>query len=64
MPTSSHIRFRQVGTSTWYSHHRPSPVTSVEDVDMNDLRNEYRDFENMTPTAKRSPLLVTGPLDT
>jgi len=31
---------------------------------MNDLRNEYWDFENMIPTAKRWPLLVTDPLDT
>lgn len=53
------------------SHHRPNPVTSVEDVDMNDLRNEYRDFDprirktiNIIPTAKRWPLLVTGPLNT
>jgi salicylate hydroxylase len=31
---------------------------------MNDLRNENRDFENMIPTAKRWPLLVTDPFDT
>ncbi|OCL14438.1 FAD/NAD(P)-binding domain-containing protein [Glonium stellatum] len=53
------------------SHHRPNPVIAVEDVDMNDFRNDYRDFDprirkiiDMVPTAKRWPLLVTGPLDT
>ena len=53
------------------SHHRPIPVDQVEDVDMNELRETYKDFDpriksivDMIPEARRWPLLVTGPLDT
>ena len=53
------------------SHHRNSLVEDVEDVDMDDLRATYKDYDprikkivNMVPTARRWPLLVTGPLDT
>ncbi|KAG8531739.1 uncharacterized protein KY384_003371 [Bacidia gigantensis] len=53
------------------SHHRPHPVASVEEVDMDEFRATYQDFDprikrivDMVPSAKRWPLLVTGPLDT
>ena len=53
------------------SHHRDRPVLDVEDIDMNDLRDVYKDFDprikrivDMVPTARRWPLLVTGPLKT
>ena len=53
------------------SHHREPPVDKVEEIDMNDLRDTYKDFDprikrivDMIPTAQRWPLLVTGPLDT
>lgn len=52
------------------SHHRPWPVSTVEEVDMQELRDEYKDFDprikrivDMIPTAQRWPLLVTGPLE-
>ena len=53
------------------SHHRDHPVDDVEDVDMDELRATYKDFDprikrivDMVPTARRWPLLVTGPLET
>lgn len=53
------------------SHHRNEPVEEVEDVDMNELRDTYKDYDprikrivDMIPTARRWPLLVTGPLKT
>lgn len=54
------------------SHHRSHLVEDVEDVDMEaDFRAAYKDFDprikrivNMVPTARRWPLLVTGPLKT
>jgi len=52
------------------SHHRPTLVDDVEEVDINELRETYKDYDprikkivNMVPSAKRWPLLVTGPLD-
>ncbi|KAL9065114.1 MAG: hypothetical protein Q9157_007591 [Trypethelium eluteriae] len=51
------------------SHHRPHPVSTVEDISMADLRAEYATFDpriqrivDMIPNAQRWPLLVTGPL--
>ena len=51
------------------SHHRDHLVDDVEDVDMDELRATYKDFDprikrivDMIPTARRWPLLVTGPL--
>ncbi|KAI9657699.1 MAG: hypothetical protein M1821_002875 [Bathelium mastoideum] len=53
------------------SHHRPSPVSAVEDINIADLHNEYATFDprikrivDMIPHAQRWPLLVTGPLAT
>ena len=53
------------------SHHRDHKVEDVEDVDMDDFRATYKDFDprikkiiGMVPTARRWPLLVTGPLKT
>ncbi len=53
------------------SHHRDRLVDDVEEVDMDELRATYKDYDprikkivDMVPTAKRWPLLVTGPLDT
>ena len=53
------------------AHHRPKPVTTVENVDMDELRDTYKDYDprikriiNMVPEAQRWPLMVTGPLDT
>ena len=52
------------------SHHRSHPVEEVQEVDMDELRATYKDFDprirrivEMIPTARRWPLLVTGPLD-
>ncbi|KAF8124848.1 hypothetical protein K438DRAFT_2002488 [Mycena galopus ATCC 62051] len=51
------------------SHHRPSPVSKVEYIDMQELYDEYKDYDprikrivDMIPEAQRWPLLVTGPL--
>ena len=53
------------------SHHRPNPVDHVEEVDMRELRETYKDYDprikrivDMIPSAQRWPLLVTGPLET
>jgi salicylate hydroxylase len=53
------------------SHHRPTLVDDVEEVDINEVRETYKDYDprikkivNMVPSVKRWPLLVTGPLDT
>jgi len=51
------------------SHHVDRLVDDVEEIDMNEFRDLYKDFDprikriiDMVPTAKRWPLLVTGPL--
>lgn len=53
------------------SHHRSTLVEDVEEVDMNEVRETYKDYDprikkivDMVPSVKRWPLLVTGPLDT
>ena len=53
------------------SHHRPNLVNAVEEVDMQELRDTYKDYDprikrivNMVPEAQRWPLMVTGPLKT
>lgn len=54
------------------SHHVDHLCDDVEDIDMEtEFRQKYRDFDprikrivDMVPTARRWPLLVTGPLDT
>lgn len=53
------------------SHHRDHLVDDVEDVDMDEFRATYANFDprikrivDMVPTARRWPLLVTGPLAT
>jgi len=53
------------------SHHRDTLVDDVQEVDMDELRATYKDYDprikkivDMVPTAKRWPLLVTGPLET
>ena len=53
------------------SHHRDHFVEDVEDVDMDEFRAAYKDFDprikriiDMVPSARRWPLLVTGPLKT
>lgn len=52
------------------SHHVDRLVDDVEEVDMNEFRDHYKNFDpriksiiDMVATAKRWPLLVTGPLD-
>jgi salicylate hydroxylase len=52
------------------SHHVDRLVDDVEEIDMNEFRDLYKGFDprikriiDMVPTAKRWPLLVTGPLD-
>ena len=52
------------------SHHVDRLVDDVEEIDMNEFRDLYKDFDprikriiDMVPTAKRWPLLVTGPLE-
>jgi salicylate hydroxylase len=54
-----------------WSHHRDYLVEDVEDVDMDEVRLLYKDFDprlkricDMVPTVRRWPLLVTGPLET
>lgn len=51
------------------SHHIDRAIDKVEDIDMNDLRKEYANYDprikrivDMIPEAQRWPLLVTGPL--
>lgn len=53
------------------SHHRPNSVSSVEQVDIQDLRDTYKNYDprikrivDMIPEAQRWPLMVTGPLNT
>ena len=52
------------------SHHRPDYVEDVQEVDMNELRDFYKDYDpiirkviDLVPSTLRWPLLVTGPLD-
>lgn len=52
------------------SHHVDRLVDDVEEIDMNEFRDPYKNFDprikrivDMVPTAKRWPLLVTGPLE-
>jgi salicylate hydroxylase len=52
------------------SHHVDRLVDDVEEIDMDYFRDLYKDFDprikriiDMVPTAKRWPLLVTGPLE-
>jgi salicylate hydroxylase len=65
-PISNRNSFNMV-----WSHHRGQPIEDVEDVDMDEVRLLYRDFDprlkricDMAPTVRRWPLLVTGPLET
>ena len=51
------------------SHHRPNLVHEVEEVDMQELRETYKDYDprikrivDMVPNAQRWPLRVVGPL--
>ena len=51
------------------SHHRPNLVHDVEEVDMQELRDTYKDYDprikrivEMVPSAQRWPLRVVGPL--
>ncbi|KAI1621082.1 salicylate hydroxylase [Exophiala viscosa] len=53
------------------SHHRDHLVDDVEDIDMQEFRDTYKDFDprikrivDIVPSARRWPLLVTGPLET
>ena len=53
------------------SHHRPKLVSNVEEVDIQELRDTYKEYDprikrivDMIPEAQRWPLMVTGPLDT
>jgi salicylate hydroxylase len=53
------------------SHHVDRLVDNVEDIDMQELRDQYKDYDprikrivDMIPEAQRWPLLVTGPLKT
>lgn len=53
------------------SHHRPNLVSNVEQVDIQDLRDTYKDYDprikrivDMVPEAQRWPLMVTGPMNT
>jgi salicylate hydroxylase len=52
------------------SHHRPDYVEDVQEVDMNELRDFYKDYDpiikkviDLVPSSLRWPLLVTGPLE-
>lgn len=54
-----------------WSHHRDQLVEDVEDVDVDEVRLLYKDFDarlkricDIVPSVKRWPLLVTGPLET
>ncbi|KAH6662037.1 salicylate hydroxylase [Halenospora varia] len=51
------------------SHHTAHPVSTVQDVSIEEVRETYNDFDprikrivDMIPSAQRWPLLVTGPL--
>jgi salicylate hydroxylase len=53
------------------SHHCSRLVEDVEEVDINEFRETYKDYDprikkivDMVPSVKRWPLLVIGPLDT
>jgi salicylate hydroxylase len=53
------------------SHHCSRLVEDVEEVDISEFRETYKDYDlrikkivDMVPSVKRWPLLVTGPLDT
>ncbi len=53
-----------------WSHHRDQLVEDVEDVDMDEVRLLYKDFDprlkricDLVPSVRRWPLLVTGPLE-
>ena len=53
------------------SHHRPNLVNNVEEVDLEELRDTYKDYDprikrivDMIAEAQRWPLMVTGPLNT
>ncbi|GME62683.1 Monooxygenase FAD-binding protein [Neofusicoccum parvum] len=52
------------------NHEADHPVTDVEDVDMSEVREYYKDWDprikrviDMVPSVQRWPLLVTGPLE-
>jgi salicylate hydroxylase len=52
------------------SHHRPDYVEDVQEVDMNELRDFYKDYDpiikkviDLVPSSLRWPLMVTGPLE-
>ena len=52
------------------SHHRPNLVYNVEQADIQELRDTFKDFDprikcivDMIPQAQRWPLMVIGPLD-
>jgi salicylate hydroxylase len=54
-----------------WSHHRDHPIEDVEDIDMEEVRLLYKDFDprlrricDIVPSVRRWPLLVTGPLKT
>ena len=51
------------------SHHRSKPVEDIEDVDIDELREFYKDIDprvqkviKIIPDSKGWPLMVTGPL--
>lgn len=53
------------------SHHADEMIGAVQEVDMDEVRRQYRDFDprirkivDMIPSVQRWPLLVTGPLET
>lgn len=53
------------------SHHTADPVTSVQDVDLEDVKEQYKEFDPrirkvismIEHPIQRWPLLVTGPLE-
>lgn len=54
-----------------WCHHRDKATEDTEDVDVDEVRLIYRDFDprirricDMVPAVKRWPLLLTGPLET
>ena len=59
-------------TSTWVlSHFHDPPVDTVKEVSVEEVRNQYKDYdprlariiEMIPPGTSRWPLLVTGPLE-
>jgi salicylate hydroxylase len=76
-------RVADLGTSCWrgslsagkdlnlvLSHHRPDYVEDVQEVDMNELRDFYKDYNpiikkviDLVPSSLRWPLMVTGLLE-